>query len=72
MEKWLKNRIETLDLLIRDRNDICADNDDKVVLEKYGFDKSVWIQSEKERNLALARFLDRLIKDYYKDKKWKE
>jgi len=72
VEKWLNDKIEALDLLIRERNDICEDNSGEVCQLKHGFDKSVWLKSEKERNLALSRFLTRLIKDYYKDKKWKE
>ena len=72
MEKWIVKKVEMLESLIKERDIICKDNDDEVCQLKHGFDKSVWIQSERDRSVALSKFLNTLIKDYYKAKKWEK
>ena len=67
MEKWIKEKVESLEFLIRERDVICKKNNKEVCQLKYGFDKSVW-KSERERTVQLTKFLNTLIKDYHLDK----
>lgn len=72
MEKWINEKTEKLESLIKERDIICKDNNDETCQLKYGFDKTVWNQSERNRSVALAKFLNVLIKDYHKAKKWEK